>query len=117
MYMLFNHQNSAEFYIFRASDFNFQSFSDCLKGMEGEHNFQAFCSSQGWTKHIKLPDGTNVSEQRTEEEFYRRISNIGKVFMSKFVELSVKVLTTFLSFDTISILRFAFLVERGTKTK
>ena len=44
--------------------------------MEGSHNFKAFCSSQGWIKHIKLPDGSNVSELRTDEEFQRMIPKI-----------------------------------------
>ena len=60
----------------RSSDFDADQFVDCLKCMEGSHNFKAFCSSQGWTKHIKLPDGSNVSELRTDEEFQRMIPKI-----------------------------------------
>ncbi|XP_023340718.1 tRNA pseudouridine synthase-like 1 isoform X2 [Eurytemora carolleeae] len=56
--------------------FDAEKIESCLKMMEGSHNFRNFCSSTGWIKHLKLPDGSHLSSPRTEEEFIKDISSI-----------------------------------------
>ena len=46
--------------------------------MEGVHNFRSFAATQGWSRRIKLKDGSLITEERTEEEFVRNINSIGQ---------------------------------------
>ena len=64
-------------FVFRHNVFDAEKIESCLKMMEGSHNFRNFCSSTGWIKHLKLPDGSHLSSPRTEEEFIKDISSIG----------------------------------------
>lgn len=87
------------FDVFRHNVFDAEKIESCLKMMEGSHNFRNFCSSTGWIKHLKLPDGSHLASPRTEEEFIKDISSIGKykfnLFKRDFLPMLKKNATTY----------------------
>jgi hypothetical protein len=49
-----------------------------LKLMERRTNFKVFASAKGHVKYTRLPDRTYLPLARTEEEFTKTISSIGR---------------------------------------